>query len=71
MPPLRGAPSFFLVSVNGKSDPVVCKLMNAAQEEYRRKKMSRGNPAKKHQKKEIRMKVRRTHRTASACVHIL
>lgn len=45
--------------VNSKSDPVVCRLMNAKVDDYRRKRLAKANSQKKQQKKEIRMKVTR------------
>lgn len=51
--------------VNSKSDPVVCRLMNAKVDEYRRKRLAKANSQRKQQKKEIRMKVTR----ATYCVN--
>lgn len=53
--------------VNSKSDPVVCRLMNAKVDEYRRKRLAKANSQRKQQKKEIRMKVIRASNEHIVC----
>lgn len=45
------------MTVNGKSSPVVCRLMDMKMVEFRRKRLAKANAKRKQQKKEIRMKV--------------
>ncbi len=56
-------PSIDFNSVSGKSDPVVCRLMDFKRDEYRKLKLSkqraRASAKRVQKKKEIRLRVSR------------